>query len=101
MVATNIIAYWVLCGFELIGLMFQGSNARKAYFMICQRGPCAFINGTLQMIRDCLADGASIQKLYCSASSHISERISVLTSLRYFLATFLAKVRYSDSSYIM
>lgn len=62
--------------------------------MICQRGPSAFINGTLQMIRDCGADGSSIQKLYSSAYSHISERISVLNSLRYSLATFLAKVRY-------
>ncbi|XP_011090263.1 protein DGS1, mitochondrial isoform X2 [Sesamum indicum] len=60
--------------------------------MICERGPCAFINGTVQLIRDCLADGSSMQKLYCSASSHISERISVLTSLRYYLAAFLAKV---------
>ncbi|XP_041989556.1 protein DGS1, mitochondrial-like [Salvia splendens] len=68
------------------------SNTRKAYFMICQRGPGAFIDGTRQMIHDSLADGAGFQKLYCSASSHISERISVLTSLRYSLATFLAKV---------
>ncbi|KAL8483565.1 hypothetical protein ACS0TY_026302 [Phlomoides rotata] len=77
----------------------EGSNAQKAYFMICQRGPSAFINGTLQMMRDC-ADGTSIQKLYCSAYSHISERISVLTSLRYSLATFLAKTGSSvDGSY--
>ncbi|KAK4408350.1 protein DGS1, mitochondrial [Sesamum angolense] len=69
----------------------EGTNARKAYFMICERGPSAFINGTVQLIRDCLADGSSMQKLYCSASSHISERISVLTSLRYYLAAFLAK----------
>ncbi|KAL6518705.1 hypothetical protein OROHE_017755 [Orobanche hederae] len=72
-------------------LMYQGSSAQKAYFMICERGPSAFINGTLQLIRDSLADGSSMQKLYCSASSHISERISVLTSLRYFMASFLAK----------
>ncbi|KAH6774847.1 dgd1 suppressor 1 [Perilla frutescens var. frutescens] len=64
----------------------EGSNARKAYFMICQRGPGAFIDGTRQIMRDSLAD------LYCLASSHISERISVLNSLRYFLATFLVKV---------
>ncbi|KAH6831994.1 dgd1 suppressor 1 [Perilla frutescens var. hirtella] len=64
----------------------EGSNARKAYFMICQRGPGAFIDGTRQIMRDSLAD------LYYSASTHISERISVLNSLRYFLATFLAKV---------
>ncbi|KAL0460884.1 UNVERIFIED_CONTAM: protein DGS1, mitochondrial [Sesamum latifolium] len=69
----------------------EGTNVRKAYFMICERGPSAFVNGTVQLIRDCLADGSSMQKLYCSASSHISERISVLTSLRYYLAAFLAK----------
>lgn len=86
--------------FELVDVIFQFSNTRKAYFMICQRGPGAFIDGTRQMIHDSLADGAGFQKLYCSASSHISERISVLTSLRYFLATFLAKVRYSDLSYM-
>ncbi|XP_012838461.1 PREDICTED: uncharacterized protein LOC105958996 isoform X2 [Erythranthe guttata] len=73
-------------------LRAEGSSARKSYFMICERGPCAFINGTLQLIRDCLADGSSMQKLHCSASSYISERISVLASLRYCLATFLAKV---------
>ncbi|KAL3828661.1 hypothetical protein ACJIZ3_017463 [Penstemon smallii] len=70
----------------------EGSNARKAYFMICERGPCPFFNGTVQLIRDSLADGSGMQNLYCSASSHISERISVLNSLRFFLATFLAEV---------
>ncbi|KAK4482779.1 hypothetical protein RD792_009948 [Penstemon davidsonii] len=70
----------------------EGSNARKAYFMICERGPYPFVNGTVQLIRDSLADGSGMQNLYCSASSHISERISVLNSLRFFLATFLAEV---------
>ncbi|KAL3620285.1 hypothetical protein CASFOL_035197 [Castilleja foliolosa] len=70
----------------------EGSSAQKAYFMICERGPSAFISGTLQLIRDSLADGSSVEKFYCSASSHISERISVLTSLKYSMATFLAKV---------
>lgn len=97
MVADNTVGFHV--NFELVDVMFQCSNTRKAYFMICQRGPGAFIDGTRQMMRDSLADGAGFQKLHCSASSHISERISVLTSLRYSLATFLAKVRYSDSSY--
>lgn len=97
-VVANSIATGV--NFELVDVMFQFSNTRKAYFMICQRGPGAFIDGTRQMIHDSLADGAGFQKLYCSASSHISERISVLTSLRYSLATFLAKVRYSDLSYM-
>lgn len=74
--------------------MFQSSDVQKAYFMICERGPYAFINGSVQLIRDCVADGSGMQNLYSSASSHISERIHVLTSLRYFLATFLAEVCY-------
>ncbi|XP_073155117.1 protein DGS1, mitochondrial [Henckelia pumila] len=70
----------------------QSSNNQKAYFMICQRGPCAFMNGSVQLIRDYIADGSGMQNFYGAASSHISERIHVLTSLRYFLATFLAEV---------
>ncbi|KAL2510949.1 dgd1 suppressor 1 [Abeliophyllum distichum] len=70
----------------------EGSNAQKAYFMLCERGPYAFFNGTIQLIHDYLAEGSGMRHVYCSASSHISERISVLTSLRYFLATFLAEV---------
>ncbi|KZV30582.1 hypothetical protein F511_05732 [Dorcoceras hygrometricum] len=68
------------------------SDIQKAYFMICERGPYAFMNGSVQLIRDCLGDGSGMQSLYSSASSHISERINVLTSLRYLLATFLAEV---------
>ncbi|KAL3620264.1 hypothetical protein CASFOL_035176 [Castilleja foliolosa] len=69
----------------------EGSSGQKAYFMLCERGPSAFIFGTLQLIHD-FADGSSLQKLHCSASSYISERISVLTSLRNCMASFLAKV---------
>ncbi|KAL2535971.1 dgd1 suppressor 1 [Forsythia ovata] len=70
----------------------EGSNAQKAYFMLCERGPYAFFNGTIQLIHDYLSEGSGMRHVYCSASSHISERISVLTSLRYFLATFLAEI---------
>ncbi|XP_073313537.1 protein DGS1, mitochondrial-like [Primulina huaijiensis] len=70
----------------------ESSDVQKAYFMICERGPYAFISGSFKLIRDCVADGSGMQNLYSSASSHISERIHVLTSLRYFLATFLAEV---------
>lgn len=91
---------WVSMWFEY-NFMFQGSSARKAYFMICERGPYAFIDGTVQLIRDSLTEGSSMQKLHCSASSYISERISVLTSLRFFMASFLAKVRYFNSSFLI
>ncbi|XP_073066274.1 protein DGS1, mitochondrial-like [Primulina eburnea] len=70
----------------------ESSDNQKAYFMICERGPYAFMSGSVKLIRDCLADGSGMKNLYSSASSHISERIHVLTSLRYFLATFLAEV---------
>uniref|UniRef100_A0A2N9FXL1 Uncharacterized protein n=1 Tax=Fagus sylvatica TaxID=28930 RepID=A0A2N9FXL1_FAGSY len=70
----------------------EGSNARKMYFMIFERGPRAFIDGTVQLVRGCVAEGSSMQHLCHSASSHISERITVLTSLRCALATFLAQI---------
>ncbi|XP_057955814.1 protein DGS1, mitochondrial [Malania oleifera] len=69
----------------------EGSNAQKVYFMIFERGPWAFIDGMLQLIRECVVKGSSLH-LYHSASAQISERISILTSLRYSLATFLAQV---------
>ena len=60
--------------------------------MIFERGPRAFVNGTVQFIRECVGQGSSLQPLSQSASAHISERITILTSLRYSLATFLAQV---------
>lgn len=73
-------------------ILFQGSNARKMYFMIFERGPRAFIDGTVQLIRKCVAEGSSIQQLCHSASHHISERIAVLSCLKCALAMFLAQV---------
>uniref|UniRef100_A0A5B7BSF1 Nuclear control of ATPase protein 2 n=1 Tax=Davidia involucrata TaxID=16924 RepID=A0A5B7BSF1_DAVIN len=70
----------------------EGSNARKAYFMIFERGPRAFIDGTVQLIREYVAEGSGTQHLCHSASAYIYERITILTSLRYSLATFLAQV---------
>lgn len=70
----------------------EGSNAQKVYFMVFERGPWAFIDGTAQLIRDFVAEGSGMQQLCCSASIHISERINILTSLRFSLATFLAQV---------
>ncbi|KAE8037586.1 hypothetical protein FH972_010164 [Carpinus fangiana] len=70
----------------------EGSNARKMYFMIFERGPRAFINGTVQLIRECAAEGSSMQQLSHSASHHISERIAILSCLRCALAMFLAQI---------
>lgn len=71
---------------------FQGSNAQKVKFMVLERGPQAFIEGTIQLIHDCIAEGSSIKNICLSASAHISERIAILTNLRCSLATFLAEV---------
>ncbi|KAL7198467.1 hypothetical protein ACSBR2_020873 [Camellia fascicularis] len=70
----------------------EASNARKVYFLIFERGPRAFIDGTVQLIREYVVEGSGMQNLCHSASVHISERITVLTSLRYHLATFLAQI---------
>ncbi|KAG7947738.1 hypothetical protein I3843_14G108800 [Carya illinoinensis] len=70
----------------------EGSNARKMYFMIFERGPRAFIQGTVKLIRVCVAEGSSMQHLCHSAASHISERIKVLSCLQSELAIFLAKI---------
>lgn len=70
----------------------EGSRGQKVYFMIFERGPRAFVDGIVQLIRNCISEGSGIQNLYCSASSHIYDRINILTSLRFALATFLAQI---------
>ncbi|BFG30205.1 hypothetical protein CerSpe_164790 [Prunus speciosa] len=70
----------------------EGSNAQKVKFMVLERGPQAFIEGTIQLIHGCVAEGSSIKNICLSASAHISERIAILTNLRCSLATFLAEV---------
>uniref|UniRef100_A0A2C9WDJ6 Protein DGS1, mitochondrial n=1 Tax=Manihot esculenta TaxID=3983 RepID=A0A2C9WDJ6_MANES len=67
----------------------EGSNSRKLYFMIFERGPRAFIDGTVQLVQEYIADGPSMSQC---ASAYISERLAVLTTLRRVLATFLAEV---------
>ncbi|KAK3205376.1 hypothetical protein Dsin_019422 [Dipteronia sinensis] len=70
----------------------EGSSARKVYFMLCERGPKAFLNGTAQLLRDCVAEGFSTQHLFRPVAAHISERIAVLNTLKCSLATFLAQL---------
>ncbi|KAK4855941.1 hypothetical protein QYF36_012535 [Acer negundo] len=70
----------------------EGSSARKVYFMLCERGPKAFLNGTAQLLRDCVAEGFSTKHLFRPVAAHISERIAVLTTLKCSLATFLAQL---------
>ncbi|XP_076926102.1 protein DGS1, mitochondrial-like [Bidens hawaiensis] len=67
----------------------EGSTSQKAYFMVFERGPKAFLDGSGQLLHDYLFHGTGMHSL---TTAHISERIIVLTSLRYSLATFLAQV---------
>ncbi|KAF9621114.1 hypothetical protein IFM89_016608 [Coptis chinensis] len=67
----------------------EGTNAQKVYFMFFQRGPRAFVDGTIQLLS---GRGSRLQYLCHSAAAHISQRVAILTSLRHCLATFLAQV---------
>ncbi|XP_062082353.1 protein DGS1, mitochondrial [Humulus lupulus] len=69
----------------------EETNARKAYFMLFERGPRALCDGTIQLIRESVTEGSSMQHISHSASAHISDRIAVLSSLQCCLATFLAQ----------
>ncbi|PRQ17009.1 putative nuclear control of ATP synthase 2 [Rosa chinensis] len=69
----------------------EGSKAQKVKFMVLQRGPQAFVDGTIQLICGYDGEGSSIQNMCRSASAYMSERIAVLSSLRSSLATFLAQ----------
>ncbi|XP_071706726.1 protein DGS1, mitochondrial-like [Rutidosis leptorrhynchoides] len=70
----------------------EGSTSQKVYFMIFERGPLAFLDGSGKLLHDYVFYGTGVQNVSSLASAHISERISVLTSLRKSLATFLAQV---------
>ncbi|KAM6576777.1 hypothetical protein CsatB_028614 [Cannabis sativa] len=69
----------------------EETNARKAYFMLFERGPRALCDGTIRLIRESVTEGSSMQHISHSASAHISDRIAVLSSLQCCLATFLAQ----------
>ncbi|MED6161754.1 hypothetical protein PIB30_063794, partial [Stylosanthes scabra] len=69
----------------------EKSDARKAYFMVFERGPRACINETAKLFGGNAAQGSLMQNICQSASVYIHERVTVLSSLRYSLATFLAQ----------
>ncbi|KAL0874530.1 hypothetical protein Bca101_024235 [Brassica carinata] len=70
----------------------EGSNARKAYFMIFERGPVAFVNETTNLVRKSLSEDSAVQHLCQVSSSHMSDRMRVLMELRSALASFLAQL---------
>ncbi|KAL1199145.1 Protein DGS1 [Cardamine amara subsp. amara] len=70
----------------------EGSNARKAYFMIFERGPVAFVNKSTKFVSKSLSEDSAMQHLCQSSSSHMSDRMRVLLELRSALASFLAQL---------
>ncbi|XP_074263007.1 protein DGS1, mitochondrial-like isoform X1 [Silene latifolia] len=70
----------------------EGSNAQKAYFMLFERGPQALISGSVELVRNFIAEDSSFQILCHNASGFIAERVTVLDSLKRMLAKFLAQV---------
>lgn len=60
--------------------------------MVFERGPRAFIEGAIQLIREHVVQGSSMLFFGNSASAHVSERIAILTSLRCSLAIFFSQV---------
>ncbi|KAK2431397.1 protein DGS1, mitochondrial [Trifolium repens] len=70
----------------------EKSDNRKAYFMIFERGPRAFIGETVNLLRGRAAQSSSLQNLCQSASGYVNERVTILSSLRCSLAIFLAQI---------
>lgn len=60
--------------------------------MIFERGPRAFLDGSFLFMREFVREGSALQHLCHSVSSQISEKITILSSLRYALASFLTQV---------
>ncbi|URE19305.1 hypothetical protein MUK42_37339 [Musa troglodytarum] len=73
----------------------EGTNAQKIYFMIFERGPWAFIDGTYEMLSRLGTNGSPVQHLSHAASNTICHNIAILTSLRHCLANSLAQI-YSE-----
>lgn len=87
----------LVCFVCLFVFCVQRSDTRKAYFMVFERGPRAFIDETVKLLRGrAAAQGSSLQNLCQSASDYIDERVTVLNSLRFSLAIFLAQVCFCD-----
>ncbi|KAL0784315.1 hypothetical protein Bca101_000560 [Brassica carinata] len=71
----------------------EGSNARKAYFMVFERGPVAFVDESVKLVRKSLSEEDSAMQHLCqSSSSHMFDRMRVLMELRSSIASFLAQL---------
>lgn len=70
----------------------EGSYSRKVHFMVFERGPLAFIEGTIQLLHGFITEGSPLQHLANVAASGISKNVEELTNLQRHLATLLAEI---------
>ncbi|WZY80409.1 hypothetical protein YC2023_026793 [Brassica napus] len=72
----------VLSNLHDIQKILQGSNARKAYFMVFERGPVAFVDESVKLVRKGLSEeDSALQHLCQSSSSHMSDRMRLYVEL--------------------
>lgn len=67
--------------------------------MVFERGPLAFIEGTIDLVRRFITEGSPMQRLANAAASQISERVTILTTVQRNLATLLAEIHKEMDSF--
>lgn len=69
--------------------------------MVFERGPVAFVDESVKLVRKGLSEeDSALQHLCQSSSSHMSDRMRVLMELRSSLASFLAQVYHQKISFL-
>lgn len=77
----------------------EGTYSQKVHFMVFERGPLAFIEGTIDLVRRFITEGSPMQRLANAAASQISERVTILTTIQRNLATLLAEIHKEMDSF--
>lgn len=77
----------------------EGTYSQKVHFMVFERGPLAFIEGTIGLVRGFITEGSPMQRLANAAASQISERVTILTTVQRNLATLLAEIHKEMDSF--
>lgn len=70
----------------------EGTYSRKVHFMVFERGPLAFIEGTIQLVHGFITEDSPLQHLANVAASRIYKNVEELTTLQRHLATLLAEI---------
>lgn len=77
----------------------EGTYSQKLHFMVFERGPLAFIEGTIDLVRRFITEGSPMQRLANAAAFQISERVTILTTVQRNLATLLAEIHKEIASF--